>query len=112
MRYILIFCAGLQGAILINAKSFKELRDIEWSLDRPKRLEDIETATPKDAAFIKIKMPATTYSPTIKGSTIGEDKLNFSVRNGKRCTLISIITGKIIKKDEEQQIKNRAEYYK
>ena len=46
-------------------------------------------------------MPATPYSPTIKRSTIGEDKLNFSVRNGKRCTLISIITGKLYKSDEE-----------
>ncbi len=29
---------------------------------------------------------ATTYSPTFYGSTIGAAGLNFSVRNGKRCT--------------------------
>jgi hypothetical protein len=29
---------------------------------------------------------ATTYSPTPRGSTIGAEGLNFSVRNGKRWT--------------------------
>jgi hypothetical protein len=54
-------------------------------------------------------MPATPYSPTIKRSTIGEDKLNFSVRNGKRCTLISIITGKLYKWTRNKILTNRAD---
>ena len=32
------------------------------------------------------KKLATTYSPTVEGSTIGAAGLNFSVRNGKRWT--------------------------
>ena len=78
------------------------------SLLRGKRLDKSLVATLKNAAFIKKKMPATPYSPTIKRSTIGEDKLNFSVRNGKRCTLISIITGKLYKWTRNKILTNRA----
>ena len=39
------------------------------------------------------EIPATTYSPTWCGSTIGAAGLNFSVRNGKRWNPRAIITG-------------------
>ena len=42
------------------------------------------------------KKKATTYSPVFMHSTIGATRLNFSVRNGKRCLPSAIATLKIV----------------
>ncbi len=39
-----------------------------------------------------IKKTAATYSPTLSGSTISAEGLNFSVRNGKRWDPLAITT--------------------
>ena len=58
----------------------------------PNKPPENEKAPLLSTTGLSPKKLATTYSPTMSGSTIGAAELNFSVRNGKRWILRAIAT--------------------
>ena len=78
---------GIYDTLSLNQKNVRQNRTVAGQTDRHirKRVRPVFTSR-------TLRRTAATYSPTWSGSTIGDDGLSFSVRNGKRRFPVAIAT--------------------
>ena len=77
----------IYDTLSLNQKNVRQNRTVAGQTDRHirKRVRPVFTSR-------TLRRTAATYSPTWSGSTIGDDGLSFSVRNGKRRFPVAIAT--------------------